>query len=128
MILNNDLAPTLLALAGLAAPAHMDGKSFLPLLKGQKPPWRESFLYEYYSGGTYPAMQTTVGVRTDRYKYITYPLVKNDTDELYDLQADPHEMTNLINDPAAAGALKKMQAELARLKKETKYPGPVNLP
>ncbi len=128
IILNNDIAPTMLALAGLAAPDHMDGKNFLPLLKGQNAPWRKSFLYEYYSGGTYPAMQTTVGVRTDRHKYITYPLVKDDTDELYDLQADPHEMTNLINDPAAAGALKKMQAELARLKKETKYPGPVNLP
>ena len=123
-LLNNDLAPTLLDLAGLPVPDHMQGASFLPLLAGRKAPWRKSFLYSYYSGGTYPAMQTMVGVRTDRYKLITYPLVTGDTDELYDLKADPIEMKNLIADPAAAGMLAEAQRELARLKKQARYPGP----
>ena len=53
-------------------------------------------------------------VRTERYKYIQYTDLEG-MDELYDLQADPYEMNNVIDNPEAAQLLMDMQAELARL-------------
>ncbi|MGH9908168.1 MAG: sulfatase family protein, partial [Pyrinomonadaceae bacterium] len=52
MVLNVDVAPTILELAGISVPAWMQGQSFLPLLEKKDLPWREAFLYEYYE---YPA-------------------------------------------------------------------------
>jgi arylsulfatase A-like enzyme len=65
MVLNLDIAPTLLDLAGLPIPADMQGKSILPLAES-KPniPWRKDWLYEYYE---YPGFEN---VR--RYKFIHF--------------------------------------------------------
>jgi arylsulfatase A-like enzyme len=99
MILNVDLAPTFLEIAGMKQPSQMQGKSFLPLLKGQQAAWRDKVFYEYYWESAFPQTPTTFAVRSDRYKYIAYNGVW-DINELYDLQNDPHEMNNLIRDPA----------------------------
>lgn len=100
VIMNVDLAPTFLELAGIARPAQMQGHSFAGLLKGQNAPWnRKSVFYEYYWEAAFPQTPTTFAVRTDRYKYITYNGVW-DINELFDLQNDPYEMNNLIRDPA----------------------------
>jgi N-acetylglucosamine-6-sulfatase len=96
MILNIDFAPTILELAGMKKPEQMDGNSFLPLLKGKKTDWRKSFVYEYYWERPFPHTPTVFGIRTDRYKYMTYYGIW-DTDELYDIKNDPQEMFNLIN-------------------------------
>jgi len=95
MILNVDLAPTFLELAGISKPAQMQGQSFLPLLKGENIAWRDKVFYEYYWEQAYPQTPTTFAIRTDRYKYIAYNGVW-DINELYDLENDPHEMNNLI--------------------------------
>ncbi len=119
MVLNIDLAPTLLDLAGAPIPADMQGRSWKPLLQGKHPKWREDFLYEYFIDAEFPkAVPLIKSVRTTRWKYISYPEI-NDTEELYDLRNDPYEMRNLAQDPKHSGVLKDMKARLARLLKET---------
>jgi arylsulfatase A-like enzyme len=121
LVLNIDIAPTLLELAGVAVPKSVQGRSFVPLLfsNGTKNSLRASFLTEYFQEKQYPRTPTWQAVRTDRWKYISYSALK-DMDELYDLKADPLEMKNLINDPASQPALRDMQAELEKLRKETR--------
>jgi N-acetylglucosamine-6-sulfatase len=118
MILNIDLASTLLEIAGVEAPPYMQGRSFRALLGGGPYRPREAFLYEYYQEQWLPGIPTMFGVRTPRWKYITYPEI-HDIDELYDLQRDPHEMRNLALDPSYAPELRVMKEELARLQRET---------
>ena len=120
MVLNIDLAPTLLELAGQSVPKTIHGRSLLPLLRGQAAPWRNSFLVEYYSDTVFPRVRNMgyTAVRTERHKYIHYKEL-NGMDELYDLQADPYEMKNLIADPAAQSVLRQMQAELVKLRQES---------
>ena len=123
MVLNIDLAPTLLDLAGVPAPADMQGRSFRALLEGGRYKPRESFLYEYWKEEWLPGIPTMVGVRTRRWKYVTYPEIE-DIDELYDLQRDPHEMRNLALDPAHARQREAMRRELARLERATRASPP----
>lgn len=111
MIQNVDIAPTILDYAGVTKPEQMVGFSFLPLLKGQKIPWREQIFYEYYWEHEFPQTPTMHGVRTDRYKYIRYHGVW-DTNELYDLQEDPAETRNLIASPAHQEIIKKLNKAL----------------
>ena len=119
MVLNIDLAPTLLDLAGAPIPPDMQGRSWKPLLQGKHPKWREDFLYEYFIDAEFPkAVPVIKGVRTARWKYITYPEI-NDVEELYDLKNDPAEMHNLAQNPKRADVLNDMKARLARLLKET---------
>jgi len=110
MIMNVDIAPTVLDLVGMEKPGQMQGYSFLPLLKGQPvSDWRDKVYYEYYWEWAFPQTPTIFSVRTDRYKYIFNHGVW-DANELYDLENDPYEMNNLIRDPASqeiAGQLKK---------------------
>jgi N-acetylglucosamine-6-sulfatase len=98
VVANIDVAPTLLAAAGLQAPADMAGMNALGLARGEKTDWRDALLYEYYWERYYPQTPTTFAIRADRYKYIRYHGIW-DVDELYDLQADPLETSNLIFRP-----------------------------
>ena len=120
MVLSIDLAPTLEELAGARVPDSVQGESFARLLRGQRGNWRSSFLYEYFQEGWLPGIPTMFGVRTERWKYITYPKI-NDIDEMYDLETDPHELTNLAENPAYADKKQELKAELERLLKETDY-------
>ena len=98
VVANIDVGPTILHAAGLKTPTHMDGRSVIPLLRGETTDWREYFLYVYYWEKNFPHSPTVFALRGDRYKYITYYGLW-DTDELYDLQADPGETDNLVDDP-----------------------------
>ncbi len=113
MVQNIDIAPTLLAAAGVQPPkaAKMDGQSFLPLLQGKSARWRGHILYEYYWEWNFPATPTVFAIRSDRYKYIFYHGVW-DHDGFYDLQSDPHERHNLINVPAYSERIAAMKKQL----------------
>jgi arylsulfatase A-like enzyme len=119
MILNVDFAPTLLDAAGEKVPADMQGRSFLPLMRGEKPKdWRTSMYYRYYHYPQDHKVQPHYGVRTEQYKLIYFN--KIDQWELYDLKKDPHELKNLYADPAFTDTVKKLKEEMYRLKKELK--------
>jgi arylsulfatase A-like enzyme len=119
MVLNVDFAPTLLDAAGQKVPADMQGRSFLPLLKGEKPAdWRTSMYYRYYHYPMHHRVQPHYGVRTERHKLIYFNKINQW--ELYDLQKDPHELKNVYADPAQADTVKRLKAEMYRLKKELK--------
>ena len=106
--LNLDLAPTILDLAGLKVPASMQGRSLGPVLRGETPPSRDSFLYEYQTDSTYPVVPSMLAIRTPRWKYVTYP--DGGPEELYDLDHDPGEMWDL----ASSAEWDETRAELRR--------------
>ena len=119
-----DLYPTILDLAGLSGHAShqrrspsarwpyqctesVDGRSLLPILRGQQAEWPDSVVVEFHG-----LMHTPYTMRTIRHGHIKYGYNFATTDELYDLKNDPHEMTNLIDDPAYAGILHDMRLRL----------------
>lgn len=114
-----DFAETFLDVAGLPIPADMQGRSFVPLLKGRTPDdWRKSLYYHYYE---YPAphhVRPHYGVITDRYKLIHYYKPDVDDWELLDRQRDPLEVKNFIDDPEYAETVKELKAELERLREQ----------
>jgi len=117
MVLNVDFAPTLLELAGLPVPADMQGRSFAPMLRGERPAdWRTSMYYRYYHYPAHHRVQPHYGVRTERHKLIYFD--KLDAWELFDLAKDPHELKNVYDDPEYTGTRADLKAELARLRKE----------
>ncbi|MCS7237731.1 MAG: sulfatase-like hydrolase/transferase [Thermoguttaceae bacterium] len=108
MVLSIDIAPTVLELAGLPVPPSMQGRSLVPLLRGESPPWREEFYYEHLF--EHPLIPKTEGVRTTRWKYFRY-LVDPPYEELYDLRVDPHEAKNLASDPRYTAVLNELRAK-----------------
>jgi len=112
---NIDIAPTLLDVAGVEdMPEQFEGASLLPLALGQEPAdWRADLLYEYYWEFNYPMTPTTFALRTERYKLIQYHGIW-DLEELYDLQADPMEMNNRIDDPELLAVRVQLRKELYR--------------
>jgi uncharacterized sulfatase len=94
-----DLLPTVLALAGLNIPPILHGQSLLPLLDGAEDPSKriviefDRYEIEHDSWGGYQPLRCIV---SDRYKLVINLL---HSDELYDLQTDPAEMDNLIDNP-----------------------------
>jgi len=118
MVLNVDIAPTLLEIAGLAVPAYMQGKSFKDILQGKRvSDWRESFYYHYYE---YPAVHSVkrhYGIRTSRYKLIHF-YYDIDCWELYDLMSDPEEINNVYNHLGYQNVRENLTKELNRLRAE----------
>lgn len=120
MVLNVDIAPTILELAGVKKPVQMQGVSFVPLLKGEHPAnWRKEFYYEYYWESAFPQTPTQFAVRTDQYKYIRSQGVW-DINQLYDIKKDPFELNNLIRKPEYQDVAKEMNEKLWKWLTETK--------
>ncbi|NCG08789.1 MAG: sulfatase-like hydrolase/transferase [Verrucomicrobia bacterium] len=111
LVQNIDIAPTVMALAGLDKEPAMHGASFLPLLVGEAVDWRDKVFYEYYWEYDFPMTPSVFGVRTDRYKYIRYHGLW-ERNELYDLENDPHEMYNLIESPEHQEIIRQLAGEI----------------
>jgi arylsulfatase A-like enzyme len=117
-----DLAPTILALAGVRDTVQRHGTSLLPVLGDSAPAWRTSVLVEYYTDQVFPRTLTMgyQAVRTARHKYIHY-LELEGMNELYDLEADPFELNNLMGTEEGKRLLPALESELAKLQRETGY-------
>lgn len=124
VVANIDIAPTVMQAMGLKKSPHMDGESFIPLALGKKIPWRDFFLYVYYWEQNFPQTPTQFSLRGDKYKYTTYYGLW-DIDELFDIQADPKEQNNLINDPKFETQKNAMRDRLFEMMDEM---GGMNIP
>jgi N-acetylglucosamine-6-sulfatase len=113
MVLNNDLAPTFAAIAGIDPPTFVDGRSFQQLLENPGMPWRRSFLIERRQMETHEISGNAIidAIRTARHTYVEYGTGER---ELYDLQVDPNQLHNLAAtaDPVLVEALAARLAEL----------------
>lgn len=128
LVLNVDLAQTLLELAGVEPTAPMQGRSLVPLLRGERPAdWRTSLYYRYWMhlDGSH-GVWAHRGVRTGRHKLVHYygqgldqpgtgDEPRPEEWELFDLEADPFELRSLHDDPAHATVLADLRIELDRL-------------
>jgi arylsulfatase A-like enzyme len=128
LVLALDIAPTLVDLAGGTATqrAHMQGRSLRDLVdrRRRRAPWRDAFMCEYFSDNAMPWLigMSYKAVRTKRHKYIHWTQQSLDgiaCDELYDLNADPYEMTNLIAHRAHKATVTRLRRRLARLVAES---------
>ncbi|CAA9584507.1 MAG: Arylsulfatase [uncultured Truepera sp.] len=115
-----DLAPTILELAGVRVPETVQGLSLWPLLDGSRASWRTELLYEYFQEYG-PGVPSILGVRSERWKYVTYPELTGDIGELYDLRDDPLELRNLISVARYQGVVAAMQGALEQQLAATGY-------
>ena len=123
LVILQDLAPTLIEVAGGKPGMHIQGRSLTPLFGAGKPKgWRKSLMVEYWAENAYPWLvsMTYKSVRTDRYKYIKWinKARNGELDELYDLDHDPYEINNLARRPAHRATRERLQRELRKLAAE----------
>ena len=112
LVQNIDFAPTILDIAGIDIPPDMHGVSLAALFAADNPAFRDAVYYHYYEYPGIHAVKRHYGIRTDRYKLIRF-YYDVDEWELYDLDADPGEMRNVIDDPAYAAAAVELKRLLA---------------
>jgi arylsulfatase A-like enzyme len=109
--LNLDVAPTLVAAAGLAVPGVMQGRDLSPLyLNARAPDWRDEFFYEHPTVTSKNRIPTSQGVIRRDWKYIEWP--EFGFQQLFDLQHDPGEIRNLAGQPAHASRELRMRQQL----------------
>ena len=105
----------------MRASAEMQGRSWRPLLTGEKVAWRQSWFYEYFAENQKNSRVPDItAVRTADAKLIKYP-GHDDWTELFDLKGDPYETRNLYRDPAHAPLRARLEAEHDRLANEVGY-------
>ena len=129
-----DLYPTILDIAGqtdhaAAQPRRpslkwphrstesVDGSSLVPLIRGETCPWRDSVVVEFHG-----LMHTPYTMRTLRTARFKYGFNFAAADELYDLERDPHEITNLAAHPAYADVLHELRLKLYAWMQQTHDP------
>jgi arylsulfatase A-like enzyme len=117
LVQNLDFAATFLEAAGVAVPADIQGRSLVPLLRGENPAdWRRAIYYHYYE---FPAVHMVAkheGVRTDRHKLIHY--YELGEWELFDLQTDPRELASKYDDASYRQVLDELRSDLAALRRQ----------
>jgi arylsulfatase A-like enzyme len=118
MLLNIDMAPTALDAAGLAPSGAMHGRSWLPIAQGKRVHggWREDFLYQYFEFPAAHCVRPNRGVRTRRWKLIHWE--RPGEWELFDLEADPEERTNLAGRHEHRTVEEKLRKRLGELRRE----------
>ena len=114
MIQNIDYAETFLDIAQAAIPDDMQGRSLLPLLKGESVnDWRDSIYYHYYEYPSVHMVPKHNGIRTERYKLMHF--YEFGEWEFYDLENDPEELNNLYGKSEFAELIETHKAKLASL-------------
>ena len=105
LCMNVDIAPTLLELAGVEIPSAMQGRSLLPMLKGDSAPdnWRRSQFYNYWMGPEH------YGIRTDRFTYLK---IQDRPPELFDRKTDPNQVHNVASNPEYKEVVEQLEQEL----------------
>ncbi|MEM7622945.1 MAG: sulfatase/phosphatase domain-containing protein, partial [Planctomycetota bacterium] len=117
MVQNLDFAQTFLEIAGAAAPERMQGRSLVPVLRGETPDdWRESVYYRFYENRGPHAVPRHEGVATQRHKLINF--YELGVYEMYDLVNDPDELRSVHDDPAYEDVRRDLERELARLRSQ----------
>ncbi|MEQ8220003.1 MAG: sulfatase [Arenibacter sp.] len=120
MVQNLDFAQTFLEVAGVIAPEDMQGKSLVPLLKGEKEKWdRDAVYYHYYEYPAEHAVKRHYGIATKVFKLIHF-YYDVDVWELYDREKDPQELNNVFNDPDYAQVVSELKVKLNELRKKYK--------
>lgn len=122
MVQNLDFAPTILDLAGVPQLfTEMQGESFKGLLDRSlnETDFRDVVYYHYYDYPAFHMVKKHYGIRTERYKLMHF-YDDIDTWEFYDLEKDPNEMNNIIDDSSYAEALVKMHQKLDSVQKKYK--------
>ena len=154
MVSHLDIYPTITEMLGLKRPAWLEGKSMIPVLRGDVKEVNEEVFAEVTFHASYEPKRA---VRTQRYKYIrrygdrAMPVLPNCDDspskslwleagwkqkiqpeeQMYDLIFDPTENNNLVGDAQSAGVLREMRGRLDEWMKRTDDPllkGPVKAP
>jgi arylsulfatase A-like enzyme len=116
-----DFAETFLEIAGAGIPDEMQGRSLVPLCRGESPAdWRKSLYYHYYEFPVPHRVRPHYGVITDRFKLVHYYTPDVNDWELLDREQDPLEVRSFYNDSAYAQTVKDLHAELDRLQEEVK--------
>ena len=111
LALKLDVAPTLVAAAGLAVPAVMQGRDLSPLyLSARAPDWRDEFFYEHPTVTSKNRIPASQGVVRRDWKYIEWP--EFGFRQVFDLRNDPGEISNLAGQPAHAGQEQRMRQRL----------------
>jgi arylsulfatase A-like enzyme len=117
--LNLDVAPTLVAAAGLPVPTAMQGQDLSPLyLEAQPPKWRDEFFYEHptvLGSSRIPSSRAVIG---KEWKYVEWP--EFDHRQLFDLKKDPGELQNLAGGRAHARQEKRMREQLEALQQRVR--------
>ncbi len=112
LVLNIDLAPTMLEYAGIKVPDYMEGESLLPVINDPHKPLREDFFYEHHfrfrSGADH--IERSEGVRGRVWSYINYiDQAGPRAEELYNIIEDPLNMHDLSTNPAYSDILDQMR-------------------
>ncbi|HEY0674104.1 MAG TPA: sulfatase [Longimicrobiales bacterium] len=120
LVMNLDFAQTILDIAGVQPTAGMQGMSFLPILQGRTPAWRDAIYYQYFAYPDWHMVQRQYGVRDRRYKLIHF--YEQDKWELFDLESDPHELRSVYGQPPYADVEAELKGKLAALREQYHVP------
>ena len=121
LISNVDFAPTLLDFANIDVPGDVQGMSFRPIAEGRTGgAWRDAVYYHYYEWPFWHHVQPHYGLRTDRYKLVHF-YFNIDMWEFYDLEKDPEEMHNIIDNAGYADVIREIKTRLHELMADVGY-------
>jgi arylsulfatase A-like enzyme len=121
LVSNLDIAETLLDAGDAPIPGTMQGRSLVPLLRGETPAdWRDAVYYQYFAYPDWHMVQRQYGVRTRRYKLIHFYEI--DSWELYDLARDPEELHSVHDDPRYADIRARLETRLRELREQFAVP------
>lgn len=113
MVLDLDIAPTVLEIAGLQPRSEMQGTSLLPFADGSPSTWRREWFYDYYEYPGAEDVRPHRGVRTETKKLMHFYTVNEW--EMYDIEKDPEEKHNLYGRPEHASLQLDLSQRLERL-------------